>query len=539
MPTLRPRLQCENPGAHYISGRQRHRAARTTASKGGWTNHAPGDKVPARSDRPRKIPTPPAMPSSTQAAGRPYWLIPLVVASALFMENMDASVISTSLPAIAADLGEDPIILKLALTSYLLSLAVFIPVSGWCADRFGARTVFQAAITVFIASSLGSATADSLAELVVARSAQGVGGAMMVPVGRLILLRSVPKSRMVNALAWLTIPALVGPLIGPPLGGYITTYYDWRWIFWINLPVGLLGITLARAYMPNVRGDGIERLDWLGFGLSGIGLSTLIFGFTIAGRDLLPAWLAPSMMIGGGGLLVAYVAHARRTERPLIDLKLLTVATFRTSVAGGGLFRLGIGAVPFLLPLLLQVGFGLDAFETGIITFAGAFGALTMKFTAGAILRSWGFRRVLTVNALVCGGFFLLYPMFTAETPHLLIAAVLLAGGFFRSLQFTCLNAVAYADVPEDLMSRATALVAVAQQLFLSAGVAFAAFLLETTRELRGAETLGAQDFAIAFWAIAGLTALSAAIHWHLAPDAGAEISGHDDAVRQVRWFRS
>ncbi len=478
------------------------------------------------------------MPPSSEPADQPIWLIPLVVASALFMENMDSSVIATSLPAIATDLGEDPVILKLALTSYLLSLAIFIPLSGWCADRYGARTVFQVAIAIFIASSLGSAMADSLLELVVARSAQGVGGAMMVPVGRLILLRSVPKARMVNALAWLTIPALVGPLIGPPLGGYITTYYDWRWIFWINVPVGVLGIVLARAFMPNVRGEGLEPLDWTGFALSGLGLSTLIFGFTVAGRDILPPWAAPAMIACGAVLLAAYVVHARRTAYPIIDLKLLTFATFRTSVVGGGLFRLGIGAIPFLLPLMLQVGFGLDAFQTGIITFAGAFGALTMKFTAGAILRRWGFRAVLTVNALICGAFLALYALFTPQTPHLLIALVLLAGGFCRSLQFTCLNAVAYADTPENLMSRATALVAVAQQLFLSAGVALAAFILETTQSMRGAVELGSEDFAIAFYVIAVLTATAAFVHWRLAPDAGVEISGHD-AARAVRWFRS
>ena len=457
----------------------------------------------------------------------PIWLIPLVVATALFMENMDSSVISTSLPAIARDLGEDPVILKLALTSYLLSLAVFIPISGWCADRYGARPVFQLAILIFIGSSIGCALSDSLAELILARACQGVGGALMVPVGRLILLRSVPKERMIDALAYLTVPALVAPLIGPPLGGYVTTHYDWRWIFWINIPIGLIGIALASAYMPNVRASASERLDWTGFFLAGIGLASLIFGFTVYGRDFLPAAVAPGLMAGGTLLIAAYVVHARRAENPIMDLGLLRIATFHSSIVGGGMFRLGIGAIPFLLPLMLQVAFGLDPFQSGMITFAGALGALVMKVTASFILRRWGFRNVLTVNALIGAIFVGVYAAFTPETSHLTIALILLIGGFFRSLQFTALNAVAYADIPEASMSRATALVAVAQQLFMSAGVAFAALLLETSRAWRGDDTLTTGDFAASFIVMAILMAAAALLHWRLSPTAGSDVSGH------------
>ncbi len=458
---------------------------------------------------------------------RPIWLVPLVVAAALFMENMDASVIGTSLPAIARELGEDPVILKLALTSYLLSLAVFIPISGWCADRFGARPLFQLAIGVFIVSSLSCALADSLLELILARAMQGVGGAMMVPVGRLILLRSVPKSQMVQAMAYLTIPALFAPMVGPPLGGYVTTYYDWRWIFWINIPFGILAIVLARLFMPNVRGERSDRLDWLGFGLSGIGLSCLIFGFTIFGRDALPAFVAPSLIFAGLSLLAGYLIHARRTPSPILDLDLLKVATFHTSVAGGGMFRLGIGAIPFILPLMLQVGFGLSPLDSGLITFASAFGALLMKFTAPTILRNFGFRRVLTVNALICAGFLATYSLFSPETPHLVIVLVLLVGGFFRSLQFTSLNAVAYADISPAMMSRATALVAVAQQLFVSAGVAVGAFAVETARWWRGASELAPSDFSFAFLVIAVLSGAAALLHLKLHPSAGGAVSGH------------
>ncbi len=467
-------------------------------------------------------PEPPLTPAQT-----PVWLMPMVVASALFMENFNSAVIATSLPAIARDLALDPVVLKLALTSYLLSLAIFIPVSGWLADRLGARPVFQSAILIFIASSLACASAQSLEHLIIARAFQGIGGAMMVPVGRLIVLRSVPKAKMVDALAYLSIPALVAPMIGPPIGGFVTTYFDWRWIFWINLPIGGLGLLLAQRYMPNIRSETRRRMDWRGFALAGPGVGALISGLTLAGTDVVASWLAQSLIAGGAGLLVLYVRHALSVDQPLLDLRLLKLATFRTSVVGGGLFRLGTGAIPFLLPLMLQVGFGLTPFQSGMITFAGAFGAILMKFAARPVLRRFGFRQVLTYNALICAVMIGLYAFFTPETPHLVIALVLLVGGFFRSLQFTCLNASAFADVDETSMSGATALVAVAQQLFLSTGVAMAAFILETLRGHEVGAELAPGDFSIAFLVVAALTALAALLHGRLPRDAGRAVSGH------------
>jgi EmrB/QacA subfamily drug resistance transporter len=460
---------------------------------------------------------------------QPIWLIPLVVATALFMENMDSSAIGTALPAIARDLKEDPVILKLALTSYLLSLAIFIPISGWCADRFGARPVFQTAIAVFIVSSVACGSAGSLWHLIIARALQGVGGAMMVPVGRLIVLRAVPKAQLVSALAYLSIPALIGPMVGPLLGGFITTYFDWRWIFWINVPVGLLGITLANLFMPNVRGDADDKLDWLGFALAGVGVSTMIFGFTVAGRDFLPSPGPYLLMLFGAVVSIAYVWRARQITNPVLDLRLLKVPTFQTSIIGGGVFRLGMGAVPFLLPLMLQIGFGLNPLQSGMITFASALGALLMKTTASPILRRYGFRTVLTGNALICSVILALYGTLTAALPHVLIIAFLIIAGFFRSLQFTSLNAVAYADIDNKTMSRATALVAVAQQLFLSAGVAIAALLLELSRSLRGASAheLLAADFSFAFFVVASLGVIAALFHSRLPADAGATVSGH------------
>ena len=282
-------------------------------------------------------------------------LLPLIVACALFVENMDSTVLSTSLPAIAADLATDPIALKLALTTYLLALAVFIPVSGWVADRFGARSTFVSAIAVFLLGSIGCALSGSLGELVAGRFVQGAGGAMMVPVGRLVLLRTIPKSEIVQALSWVTIPALVGPMVGPPLGGFITTYFDWRWIFLINLPIGALGMILALRFIPNAR-EQPPPLDWLGFALAGGGLGAAMFGFSTLGQHLVPIEIAATSLVLGVAALVGYVVHERRHEHALLDLDLFRLATYRAGVVGGSLFRIGVGATPFLLPLMLQLG---------------------------------------------------------------------------------------------------------------------------------------------------------------------------------------
>src|SRR6204780_1903205 len=292
-------------------------------------------------------------------------LTALIIATALFMENMDGTVISTSLPAIARDLHQDPIVLKLALTSYMLTLAVFIPASGWVADRFGARTVFCSAIVVFTLGSILCGASSSLPTLIAARVFQGLGGAMMVPVGRLVLLRSVQKSELVSAMAYLTIPAMIGPVAGPPLGGFITTYFHWRWIFWINVPIGVFGIALALTFIENVREQKIAPFDFAGFLLSGFGLATLIFGFTLVGGGLVAAPIDAAMIVIGLGFLTAYVRRARREPNAILDLGLLSTPTFFAGVVGGFIFRVGIGAIPFLLPLLLQLGFGLTPFESG------------------------------------------------------------------------------------------------------------------------------------------------------------------------------
>ena len=450
-----------------------------------------------------------------------------VIASALFMESLDSTVIATSLTAIAADIHVDPITLKLAFTAYYLALAIFIPISGWCADRFGAKTVFAAAIGVFTLASVGCALAWDLRSLVAGRFCQGLGGAMMLPVGRLILLRAIPKAEMVSAMAWLGIPTLFAPILGPPVGGFITTYQHWRGIFWLNVPVGLLGLALALWFVPQVRAADTPPLDWRGFALTGSGLSLAIFGFTLLGSRSTHPGPALAMMAGGAALLWLYVRHARRMPHPIIDLTLLHSASLRISIMGGNLFRLAVGALPFLLPLMLQLGFGMSAFQSGLLTFSAAVGAVTMKLTAAPILRRWGFKRVLLANAWISSAMMAALALFTAATPGPVIMAVLLVGGFFRSLQFTSLNTLGYADVAQAKMSRATALVAVAQQLSLAAGVAVAAMLLDTSRLAEGRQALVAVDFTRAFAAV-GLLSL-ASIWWYrqLAADAGAEMSGH------------
>jgi EmrB/QacA subfamily drug resistance transporter len=458
-------------------------------------------------------------------------ITPLIVACALFMENLDSTVVSTALPSIARAFGENPVHLNLAITSYLLSLAVFIPVSGWVADRYGARHVFRVAILIFTGASILCGFSDSLPEFVLARILQGVGGAMMVPVGRLVVLRAVPKSELVRAMAYLTIPALVGPVLGPPVGGFITTYFSWRWIFWLNLPIGLLGVALATLFIADTREPQTPPLDLTGFVLSGIGLSGLVFAFETMGRGILPGPAVIALLAVGLVAVALYARHAQRAIHPVIDLSLLKIQTFRANIWGGLLFRIGIGALPFLMPLLLQVGFGLDAFNSGLLTFAAAAGALTMKVSAGPILRRFGFRRVLIANALVSAAFLASYSLFQIATPGWLIMLLLLAGGFFRSLQFTALNTIGYADVPPERMSLATSFASMAQQLSMSLGVGVGALALHVSASLHGGSALAAGDFAFAFYVVAASAALSALVFLPLPANAGAEVSGH---VRSV-----
>jgi len=461
---------------------------------------------------------------------RPDRIVPLIIAVALFMENMDSTVIATSLPAIAADIGTNPLALKLAVTSYLFSLAVFIPASGWTADRFGARTVFRAAIAVFIIGSIGCAMSGSLLDFVIARIVQGMGGAMMTPVGRVVLVRTIAKRDLLNAMAWVTMPALIGPVIGPPVGGFITTYASWHWIFIINVPIGIIGILLATRFIPEVRAEKHEPFDTVGMVLAGLGIAGVAFGFSVLGLNFLP-WTVVASLIGGGVIFFsAYLVHARRTPYPALDLALFRIPTFRASVVGGFVFRVGIGALPFLLPLLLQVGFGMTPFQSGLITFVSAVGAMSMKMAAAPLLRRLGFRTVLVANAIISAAFLGACAAFTRNTPVWVMLMLLLVGGFFRSLQFTSINTLAYADVEQARVSRATALVSVMQQLAISTGVAFGALAVELTLHVRAQPNLTAADFPPAFIAVAVISAASIFMFARLSPDAGAELANRATA---------
>jgi len=457
-------------------------------------------------------------------------LLPLIIACALFMENMDSTVIATSLPVIAADLNVNPISLKLALTAYLVSLAVFIPISGWMADRFGSKTVFRLAIGVFMLGSLACAFSSTLGGFVAARFMQGMGGAMMVPVGRLVLLKSVQKNQLVQAMSYLTIPALLGPVIGPPLGGAISTYFHWRWIFLINIPIGVLGIYLATRHVPQIREHDLAPLDLGGFILSGCGLSAMTLGLATAGEHLLTREMSTACVMVGALALAFYVRHALVSSHPLLDFRFLRVATYRTGVVGGGLFRIGVGAMPFLLPLMLQLGFGFSAVQSGLLTCTSALAAMFMKTQAVAILRRFGFRTVLTWNALIAAATIGCYGLFTPATPYMLMVGVLLAGGFFRSLQFTSLNALAYADIERERMSAASSLANVTQQLSLSLGVTIGAFILEHAAAAHGRTEVAAGDFGIAFAVVAVISASSFWFNLRLQKNAGAEVSGRPPA---------
>jgi EmrB/QacA subfamily drug resistance transporter len=451
---------------------------------------------------------------------------PLILAIALFMEQMDSTVIATSLPAIAADLAVSPITLKLAMTSYLVALGIFIPLSGWVADRFGAKRVFISAIVVFMAGSLFCAVADSVTSFVLARFLQGMGGSMTVPVGRAILLKSTKKSELVSAMAMFTVPGVIGPLVGPPVGGFITTFFHWKWIFLINLPIGLAGMVLSAIYLPRIEGEAPPPVDFIGFVLSGIAAAGLVFGLSVISLPALPPAFGAAAVAIGAVAFIFFIRHVRRHPHPVLDLGLLSIETFRTCVTSGTVFRIAMGALPFLLPLMLQLGFRLSAFQSGTITFIAAAGALFTKAVARRVFARFGFRRTLLVaaalSALGSGANAFFYP----ETPHIVMIVILFMAGFVRSFFFTGINVLGFADIERHQTGSATALNATIQQITGALGVAFAGIVLEL-HALASGETLSLQGFHVAFVAVAVLNLVAAIPIWRLPAHAGSAVSGH------------
>jgi EmrB/QacA subfamily drug resistance transporter len=471
--------------------------------------------------------------SALKEGGGTDWrarLVPVVVACPLFLQNLDTSVMATALPSIASALAVEPLRLNLAITAYLLSLAVFLPVSGWCAERFGARRVFCWAIAVFALGSALCGMAQSLPELVVFRIVQGMGGALMVPVGRLILLRSVPPALMVGAMVWFTVPPAIGRMLGPLFGGAIVSFTSWRWIFLLNVPFGLIGIALALALLPGPR-PGEARtpsapFDGIGFGLLALGLTLVLGGIEVAGKGLLPLWLEVGCPVAGVLALLAYVWRSQRRAEPLIDLRILRHATFRASIVGGTPLRIAIGAMPFLLPLMLQLGFGLSPLTSGLLTVATAVGSLATRVVMSRTIGYFGFRKLLLGTTVATSLTYASYGWFTPETPHALLFATLMLGGLVNSMGMVALQTLGFSQIEKARQSHATTLASMAQQLSLSVGVLLGASLLTLAAHGRGGDPahLQAGDFAAAYWCIGALTMLSLLWFVRLDRNAGAEM---------------
>jgi EmrB/QacA subfamily drug resistance transporter len=460
--------------------------------------------------------------------GRPL-VIALLVAGAFFMENLDGTVIATAMPQMARSFGASPVDLNIGMTAYLLALAVFIPISGWLADRFGARSVFGGAIGLFTASSVLCGLSNGLWEFTAARILQGLGGAMMVPVGRLVVLRTTAKQDLLRSIAYITWPGLAAPILGPPVGGFITTYASWRWIFLLNVPLGLLGVVLAHRLIPNSRSSQKSPFDWIGFILTSAACVSLMYGLDLIGRHEIN-WLTTGLLLVCSlAIGVSAVWHVRRHPHPLIDLSSLRVPTFAVTIWGGSLFRIAIGATPFLLPLMFQTGFGMDAFSSGLLVLAVFAGNLLMKPATTPVLRRFGFRTALIANGLLVAVTIFACALFTPSTPKAIIVAVLFAGGLFRSMQFTSLNTVGFADIRKSQLSGASTLSSMIQQMTIGMGIAVGAIALRLAGALHStnAGSLTAGDFRIAF-ALVGVIALLAVIDsFSLASNAGAEVSGH------------
>ena len=472
--------------------------------------------------------------SATTAATVKRYL-PWVVAIALFMEQLDSTIVNTAVPSMAASLNVEPLSLKAVVTSYILSLAVGIPVSGWIADRYGTKRVFASAVAIFTVASVMCGLSVNVPLLVAARILQGLGAAMMTPVGRLAIVRTFPKSELLVAMNFVIIPALIGPLLGPTVGGLIVHWLSWREIFFVNVPIGAIALAIIFRHMPDYRSGATQPLDVVGLVLFGSGTALLSWLLEIFGEHHIDATSAGVLFLVSTSLLGAYAWHARRLEHPLLRLTLFRARTFRVSVAGGFVTRLGVGGLPFLLPLLYQLGLGMPAWESGLLMMPTAAAAMAMKFLSAPLLRRYGFRAVLVVNTVLIGCTICLYSLVTPATPIAMIVLLAFSQGFFNSLQFTSMNGMAYADIEPAESSMATSIASTFQQMSLSFGLAcgslVAAWYLGDVPQSNRAAVIEALHHT--FITVGILTIVSSLSFWTLRHDDGVNVSRGRAATRQ------
>lgn len=463
--------------------------------------------------------------TSDLASTRRY--LPWIVAVALFMENLDATIVNTAVPTISASLGVAPLSLKAVLTSYTLSLAVFIPISGWLADRFGTRNIFRLAIWLFLIGSLACGLAPSVPFLVAARVLQGLGGAMMTPVGRLALVRTFPRSEMLTTMNYVIIPALLGPLLGPFTGGVIVHWTSWRVIFFVNIPLAVIGLCLVHRHMPDYRDPQVPPLDRVGFVLFSAGIALLSYVLEVFGEHQHGSPLITALAITAILLLATYRWHERRTKTPLIELALFHMRTFRIAVLGGFVTRLGFGGMPFLLPLLYQLGLGFAPWQAGLLTMPQALAAMGLKLISRPVMKLFGHRRVLIGNTILLGLTMMAFTQIDRTAPLGAIIALSLAQGLFASLQFTAMNSLVYADIDDRDASMAGSIASTAQQLSLSFGVAIGSltvgWFLGQVDQTNAAETIPALHKA--FFALGAITIVSSLTFVGLHPHDGNNIS--------------
>lgn len=452
----------------------------------------------------------------------------LLVAGAFFMEFIDGTVIATALPDMAKSFGVQAVDLNIGISAYLITLAVLIPASGWIADRFGARKIFTLALAIFTLASVLCGFSTTLESFLAMRILQGVGGALMVPVGRLAVLRITPKHQLITAIATLTWPALVAPIIGPPLGGFITSYANWRWIFFINVPLGLLAIALALKFIPNIRDDDRRPFDLPGFLATAIAMVSLVYAMELLGAQHPESGLTIALLMLGVGTFAFSLRHFRRAAWPMIRLDAMQVPTFRVTMYGGSLFRASISAVPFLLPLMFQVGFGMNAFQAGSLVLAVFVGNLTIKPATTPLIRWLGFKKLLLINGAFNVLALLACALITPNTPVWLILLVLYLGGVFRSIQFTGISTLAFADVPSAQMSYANTLFSTATQLAVGLGISLGAIGIRVganVSEWLGMSAIPGISFRLAFVAIALICLIGMVDTLRLTKEAGSAVS--------------